>query len=109
MPTSEAIGKANATGVPEVISAMTGVYVADRRVRKREGSSENVRRVSVSGGSSINEFTSKYSGEQASERRQSCANSASQGNMAAAAALAVPERLDEEDEDEGLEPAPEAA
>jgi ankyrin repeat protein len=92
--TEEAASKANDGGVPEVITAVTGQHVAERRSQVYHGG----KRASVSG-SGIEEYTDVFKDETQSLGRRASVAGASNQSAALDAALLVPEKP-EEDEDE---------
>lgn len=94
LPTAEAVALCHEKDVPEVTTVVTGVQVAAKEVKEALGQG-GPRRVSVSGGDNINDFTQKFNNEQQTARRQSCAGSKDVGDDAAAAALLVPEAPDD--------------
>lgn len=66
--TAEAVALAREGGVPDVIKALTGEVVEEKAV---QAPADGARRVSVSGGDNITDFTKQWGKEQAG-RRQSC-------------------------------------
>lgn len=97
---TKALGIARQLDVPEIVRCLTGEDVADRMIKQRRASEQGDRRVSVSG-DNIKDFTGAFTNEK--EVRRASLMGAQNNNDAELAARLVPERP-EEDEDEEAPP-----